>query len=115
MTRADLVQELSRQCGLSTRHAGKALNAILSTMLEVFQAEGTLFQRVERRDNGHFYLVPIQGTTLRRNAIEIRGFGRFFSEARRKPPFYSATVSGRCEHEGAFRCAFARVECCASR
>jgi nucleoid DNA-binding protein len=88
MTRRELTHELAERCGISERQARKALNAILMTIVEAFRSEGRAFQTVERRADGHWYFVPIE-TTLRRNAIEIRGFGRFFSEARRKPPFYS--------------------------
>jgi nucleoid DNA-binding protein len=89
MTRRELTRELAERCGISERQARKALNAILVTIVEAFQSEEKPFQTVERRADGHWYVVPIQ-TTLRRNAIEIRGFGRFLSESRRKPPFYSA-------------------------
>jgi nucleoid DNA-binding protein len=90
MTRRELARELAERCGISERQARKALNAILATIVEAFQSAGTPLYTIEHRADGHYYQVPIRGITLRRNAIEIRGFGRFFSESRRKPSFYSA-------------------------
>jgi|SRR6266850_4969603 len=89
MRRRELAHELAERCGISERQARKALNAIIETIVEAFQSEGNPFRTMEQRADGHWYAVPIH-TTLRRNTIEIRGFGRFFSESRRKPPFYSA-------------------------
>jgi nucleoid DNA-binding protein len=89
MTRRELTRELAEKCGISERQARKALNAILVTIVEAFQSEGTPLCTIEHRADGHWCQVLIRGITLRRNAIEIRGFGRFFSESRRKPPFYS--------------------------